>query len=264
MFDAILGNGSINTNQFSIYGFRPTSGNNHYNDTLIARSGTIAFIPRANGSTSDSVVTVVNGVFKKVSQASIGGGGGGGTTLTPTSVKTTNYTAAVGDFVPMNTTSGALVLTLPTTPADKSQIAVKMVVQSGTNTVTINTGGSDVFNKTGGGTALTLKLLNQGVWLQYNASGGIWYVLSDDLPLGGLDTRYQLSAQQIFDETPTGTINSSNTSFTIAHSAISGTLRLYRNGQRQNVGTDYTYSGTAITYKYAPTTGDWLTSDYNY
>lgn len=109
--------------------------------------------------------------------------------LVPTAVQTANYTAAVHDFVPVNTTSGSITITLPAKPADKSLIAVKQIIQGGTNTVTINSGGTDVFNKTGGLTSITLKTLNQGVLLQYS-SAGIWYVLSDDLPLSSLDLRY--------------------------------------------------------------------------
>lgn len=113
--------------------------------------------------------------------------------LVPTAVKTGAYTAAPGDYVPVDTTAGSVAILLPTAPADKSVIGVKHVIQASTNTVTINRGGSDVFNKTGGSTALTLTLVLQGILLQYAAASGIWYVVSDDLPLGLLDTRYQLA-----------------------------------------------------------------------
>jgi len=63
-------------------------------------------------------------------------------------------------------------------------------------------------------------------------------------------------------EVPSGSINSSNTAFTLANTPTAGTVKIYRNGQRQIVGTDYTISGTAITYLYAPTTGDSLIADY--
>lgn len=113
--------------------------------------------------------------------------------LTPTVVKTANYTAAPGDFVICDTaTTGSFNVLLPTAPVDQTLIAIKMVLQSGTRTVSINVGGTDVFNKTGGSTSLTLSLLNQGVLLEYNFSAGIWYVVSDDLPLGALDSRYLL------------------------------------------------------------------------
>lgn len=110
--------------------------------------------------------------------------------LTPTAVKTGAYSAAAGDYVPCDTTSGALTVTLPTTPADLTVIGVKMVKQASSNAVTVAAGGSDVFNVAAGATSLTLLLLFQGVLLQYKASSGIWYVFADDLPLSQLDSRY--------------------------------------------------------------------------
>lgn len=102
--------------------------------------------------------------------------------LTPTAVKTTTYSAAVNDFIPCDNTNGSFTITLPTAPADKSVIGVKLIILSGTNTITISAGGSDVFNKSGGSTSLTLSLLNQAIQLQYKASSGIWYVISTDAP----------------------------------------------------------------------------------
>jgi hypothetical protein len=37
--------------------------------------------------------------------------------------------------------------------------------------------------------------LAQAVILQYKASGAIWYILADDLPLSQLDARYATAAQ---------------------------------------------------------------------
>lgn len=110
--------------------------------------------------------------------------------LIPTAVKTGNYTAVAQDAVPCDTTSGSFTVTLPNAPADKTRVWVKQVIQGGTNTVTVACAGSDVFNKTGGATTLTLTLLAQAVMLQYKAIGGIWYVQADDLPLSQLDSRY--------------------------------------------------------------------------
>lgn len=108
----------------------------------------------------------------------------------PTAVKTGPYTASPADYIPVDTTSGAVTITLPTAPADKTRIGVKMVIQGSTNTVTVATGGTDVFNKAGGATSLTLTLLAQGVLLQYASATGIWYIQADDLPLSQLDARY--------------------------------------------------------------------------
>jgi hypothetical protein len=115
--------------------------------------------------------------------------------LTPVSVQTyasSPITAAVGQFIPVDTTNGNVVVTLPTSPADGSRIEVKMVKQGSTNTVTVNAGGSNTFNDDSS-TSATLKLLNQGIMLQYSATANVWYVQSDDLPLSQLDGRYLTS-----------------------------------------------------------------------
>lgn len=138
----------------------------------------------------------------------------------PTAVKTSAYTAAVKDLIPVNTTSGNVTITLPTAPADKSIIGVKMIIQGGTNQVSIAAGGSDVFNKTGGSTSLTLKLVNQCVLLQYSTSGAIWYVYGEDTPLSGLDLRYQTiitpgtTAQYFKGDFSLGTFPTNVSSFT--------------------------------------------------
>jgi len=110
--------------------------------------------------------------------------------LTPTGVKTANYTATPGDFIPVDATSGNIVITLPTAPADLTTIAIKQINTASAHTTAVNTGGADVYNRAGGGTSLTLTLLSQGVVLQYSATPAIWYVYADDLPLTQLDARY--------------------------------------------------------------------------
>jgi hypothetical protein len=114
--------------------------------------------------------------------------------LVPTAVITNTsspYSAAAGSFIPVDTSSGNVTVTLPLTPTDKTRIEIKMINSSGSNAVTFNTGGgSDVFNKAGGVTTGTLTLLNQAIMLQYASSPAIWYVQSDDLPLSQLDLRY--------------------------------------------------------------------------
>lgn len=73
-------------------------------------------------------------------------------------------------------------------------------------------------------------------------------------------------ADMIFGETPTGTIDGSNATFTLANTPESGTVRVYVNGIRQNVGSgnDYTISGGTITFETAavPASGDVLLADY--
>jgi hypothetical protein len=114
--------------------------------------------------------------------------------LNPTSVKTSTYAAVANDLIPVDTTSAGVTINLPSAPTNNTLVAVKMIIQGSTNTVTINRGGSDVFEKAGGGTSTTLTLLNQAKIFQYNSSSGIWYTIADDLSLATLDTRYLQTA----------------------------------------------------------------------
>ena len=66
------------------------------------------------------------------------------------------------------------------------------------------------------------------------------------------------------DETPSGAINGSNVTFTLANTPISGSVVLWLNGLRLRSGAanDFTVSGVTITMNYAPASGDSLISDY--
>lgn len=67
-------------------------------------------------------------------------------------------------------------------------------------------------------------------------------------------------------ETPSGTINGSNTTFTLANTPVAGSDHVYLNGIRQDAGAgnDYTISGATITYLTAPVSGSKLRVDYRY
>jgi len=109
--------------------------------------------------------------------------------LTPTAVKTANYTAVVKDLIPVDASSGSVTITLPTTPVDGASIAVIMINTASTNTTIINCGGSDVINKTSGLTTYSLTQVSQSVIFQYKNSTGIWYVVSSATgatPWGGI------------------------------------------------------------------------------
>jgi hypothetical protein len=66
------------------------------------------------------------------------------------------------------------------------------------------------------------------------------------------------------NETPSGTINGSNTAFTLTSAPQNGTLQLFLNGivLEPGAGNDFTISGTAITMLFAPLTGDKLRAYY--
>lgn len=58
-----------------------------------------------------------------------------------------------------------------------------------------------------------------------------------------------------FTETPSGSVNGSNTDFTLSHTPTANTLHLYLNGVFQTPGVDYNLSGTTITFITAPDAG---------
>lgn len=64
------------------------------------------------------------------------------------------------------------------------------------------------------------------------------------------------------DETPTGTIDGSNTTFTLNYTPINGSIKVFRGGARQTVTEDYTISGTTITFLIAPQVGEIIRVDY--
>lgn len=66
----------------------------------------------------------------------------------------------------------------------------------------------------------------------------------------------------IDDETPSGTINGSNTVFILSKTPIDNSLKVYRGGARQRVAQDYTISNKTITFTVAPEVGEVLLADY--
>lgn len=72
------------------------------------------------------------------------------------------------------------------------------------------------------------------------------------------------SANFIDKEVPSGSINGSNTAFTIANTPVSGSEHVYLNGvlQESGSGNDYTISGTSITMATAPLSGEKIRVTY--
>jgi len=77
-------------------------------------------------------------------------------------------------------------------------------------------------------------------------------------------TDYMAPSSFIVRETPSGSVNSANTTFTLANTPLAGTEQVFLNGllQEPGAGNDYTISGGTITYLTAPTTGDRLRVSY--
>lgn len=144
---------------------------------------TIANAPTGSGPSIDAGTETLNlaGADVKVNGVS--------TRLTATVKKTANYSASANEIVPADATSGAITITFPAAPLNGTRIVVKKV-DSSSNAVSLALGGSDVFNIAGGPATGSLALQNQALHAQYVSATGIWYVISTDVPLSGLDARY--------------------------------------------------------------------------
>ncbi len=67
------------------------------------------------------------------------------------------------------------------------------------------------------------------------------------------------------DEVPTGLINGSNTAYTLSQTpSPAASLKVYQNGTKRTLTTDYTLSGSTLTFVVAPESGDIITVDYRY
>ena len=68
----------------------------------------------------------------------------------------------------------------------------------------------------------------------------------------------------VFNETPSGSLNGLNTTYTLAFTPTANTLQLYMNGIRlkSGAGNDYTITTNTITMATAPTSTDVLICDY--
>lgn len=122
----------------------------------------------------------------------IGGGGSADKLgLTPTAVKTANYTAAVGDLVPIDTSTVNVTVTLPTAPADGSVIAVTLVTL-GFGTGTVACGGSDHIDVASTGpTSITMNWTGHHMVLQYRAANAVWYRVTEGYTVSRLETQFE-------------------------------------------------------------------------
>jgi hypothetical protein len=122
----------------------------------------------------------------------------------------------------------------------------------------------------------SLQLFRNGLLLKqsgdYSLSGSTLTFLSGAIPqpgdalLGSYRLAVVLSGVAFIDtETPAGTMDGVNASFTLAQVPNpAGSLAVYRNGMRMKSGLDYTIGANAITFGtgYQPQPGDTLVCSY--
>lgn len=124
------------------------------------------------------------------------------------------------------------------------------VGNGGTGLATTPTNGQLLI---GNGTNYTLAALTQGTGITVtNGSGSITVAVNTSTILA--------VANYVVRETPTGTVNGTNPTFTLANTPVSGTEQVFVNGVLQNsgAGNDYTISTATITFLSGaiPQTGD--------
>lgn len=101
--------------------------------------------------------------------------------LTPTGVKTGNYTAKPGDFVIAAPTGGnQMIVTFPAGAPDRSLVGVKLanITSVSVTTLTVQASGSDVFDVAPAGTTAILLTAGATFIAQYKQAAGTWYIQS--------------------------------------------------------------------------------------
>lgn len=104
---------------------------------------------------------------------------------------------------------------------------------------------------------------HDSIWLCTSNSGGT--IDSTAINWQSIPTSPGLQNSNFIDkEIPSGSINGSNSAFTLAYTPIVGSEHLYLNGvlQESGAGNDYTISGVNITMTTAPLTGEKIRVSY--
>lgn len=125
-----------------------------------------------------------------------------------------SITAVPNTFALLSTASNNVTYHFPVAPPNFTIVGAKQVIRGGTNTVTLQLGGSDAFDVVGGTQTGTLTLVNQsGLW-QYNAATAVYVKISDNLPLSQLDARYVSS------------VTAADSSITVAGTSTAPTVKV--------------------------------------
>lgn len=248
--------------------FGGTSGSCIIQTAAAAGTSTVFQLPATNGANTNVLQTDGSGHTSWVA-------GGGSGTVTSVSVVTAN---GVSGSVATATTTPAITLTLGAiTPSTingltLTALSTGFTVAGGTTSKTLtvpldatvsgtNTGDQTI-TLTGGVTGSGTGSFAATVITNANLTGDVTSV-------GNATTFVAstvLGSHYIVRETPTGTVNGSNVTFTLANTPIAGTELVMLNGQMMDVGSsnDYTISTTTITFHagQAPLTGDRLRVTY--
>jgi hypothetical protein len=175
-----------------------------------------------------------------------------GVTTTATAAGTTTLTVASTGFQQF---TGATTQTVVLPDATTLMLGHTYIIankSSGAVQVNANGGGGLVSVTAGDWAIITL--------VAAGSAAGTW-----DAHLALSSTSAGLtSANFVTRETPSGSVNGSNTAFTLANTPTAGSEEVYLNGllQEPGAGADYTISGGTITYLTAPIANDKIRVSY--
>lgn len=81
---------------------------------------------------------------------------------------------------------------------------------------------------------------------------------------GGIHAGKGKEIRFIDDETPTGSKNDVNLDFVLSKTPIKNSVKVYRNGSRMRVVSDYTFANKTITFITAPASDEIIFCDFRY
>lgn len=194
-------------------------------------------------------------------------GGNTAFTITRQQQSTSARTIIIGDQVAMNLTAKTI--------TDIIGMGTSSLVRNEVPSGSVN-GSNTAFTTAAAFQTGSLRVYQNGIRLK---AGGVDFTegtqgftmatapVTGDILLVDYETNLSSfatgSTSFIYDETPSGTVNGSNTAFILANTPVSGSLIVFRDGQRLvGGGADYTLSGTTITFVTAPATGSVIKCDY--
>lgn len=145
----------------------------------LSNTGVATISAIANASLSNSAITI-NGHSVSL---------GGSLSLTQGDVafafsqQSSNFTAAANTFYEVDISGGNVTATLSTAPANGFTVGFKVTKFTAGNSLTLQAGGSDVFNVSGGSSSSSISLLNQSRIISYDATHALWITQSGDTPV---------------------------------------------------------------------------------
>lgn len=191
-----------------------------------------------------------------------------GTNLYYTDARARSALAGTANRIDYNSSTG--VINIHTSYVGQSSITTLGTITTGTwqgTTLATGFGGTGLTTYTAGD-LIYCSSANVLSKLAIGTTGQVLVVNGSNLPAWATPSSTAFKTN-VFNEIPTGTINGSNDTFSLAQTpSPTGSLMLFKNGMFQLVGSgnDFTLSGSTITFEAGniPQTGDVIVAHYTY